>query len=144
MVGNVLARTLAMDPPAFSSDPRAIKVPILRAPALEAKYGTPRYHVMQDGSYLAHYEWGKSMYLKIVGTQRPGSIPAYATDGSFDLMGKQQGSYGTGNEDPEFTSKITRLTAPDGRSANYVIVFGGKRDDIGQAGLSAAVPKFGW
>jgi hypothetical protein len=142
-VDHVLSGTLAMDPISSPTGTSGITVPILRAPALEAKYGKPKYHVMSDGSYQARYDWGQ-MYLKIVGTQRPPVPKDYDTDSSFDLLGKTQGAYGTGNEDPEFTSKAARLTAPDGRSANYIIIYGGNRDHITQQGLLKSVPKFSW
>jgi hypothetical protein len=144
MVDHILTYTVAMDPPPSSDNPAAITVPILRAPGLEAKYGKPKYDVMRDGSYIARYKWGKSVYLGILGTPRPGTTFGYDTRGTIDFMGSRHGYYVTGNEDPEITSKITRLTAPDGRSANYLVVFGGDRDDISIKGLEATVPKFGW
>lgn len=124
----------------YPSDISAIKVPILRAPDLEAKYGKPTYSVMSDGSYVATHLWD-SKYLQIVGTPRPPVTFGYKPGGTFRLFGKSVGYYPTGNEETEYRSHLTSFTAPDGRTANYSIVYGGPGTSPQELGRTVA---FGW
>lgn len=121
----------------YPSDISAIKVPILKA----SGYGNPKYSVMDDGSYLATYRQGKK-YLHILGTQRPPVTFSYPPIGTIRLLNQTVGYYGTGNEDPEYTSKVTSFTAPDGRTANYAIVYGVIGTSLRAEELEKV--KFGW
>lgn len=103
----------------YPSDLSRIKVPILKASGL----GKPTYSVMGDGSYVARYDFGKK-YVYVMGTSRPAKTFSYPPEGSFRFLNQSTGYYGTGNEDPEYTSAVTSLTAPDGRTANYAVVYG--------------------
>ncbi|MGC4015021.1 MAG: hypothetical protein QM755_10985 [Luteolibacter sp.] len=124
------------EPPA--PDTSGIRVPILRAPAWEARFGKPRYTVMKDGSYIARYRDGQD-YLEIVGTQRPVKKNSFAYPGSLQAMGRKVEYYDSGNEEPELTTEPITLTAPDGRTANYCLVFGGSKP-----GIAKRVPAIGW
>ena len=144
VVGNIIGRHAMMED--FSkptTDLSRVNVPILRAPGLEAGHGKPVYSVMDDGSYIARYHWGRGKYLSIVGTRRSGNPPADAVHGTFDLMGGRQNYYFSGNEDPELTSMMASLKGPDGRSGNYVIVFGTLRNEV-KGDFARAVPQLGW
>ncbi len=140
-VDHVLTRTLAMESTAPSGDVSKISVPVLRS--TESRTGKPVYRIMDDGSYIATYRWS-SRYLQIVGTPRGSTPPSYPPEGILPLMGKIYPTDGTGNEDPEFTSRAVTLTAPDGRTANYVIIYGGNRDVVTQDQLYRTVPRIGW
>ena len=96
---------------------------------------------MEDGSYLAAYRQGKK-YIHIMGTKRPAVTFPYPPIGTVRILNQTVGYYGTGNEDPEYTSKVTPFTAPDGRTANYAIVYGIIGGPLKAEGLENV--KFGW
>jgi hypothetical protein len=144
VVGNIIGRhTMMEDFSKPTTDLSKVNVPLLRAPGLEAGQGKPVYSVMDDGSYIARSHWGRGKYLVIVGTLRSGNQPDDDVHGTFNLMGRRQNYYFSGNEDPELTSMITSLRGPDGRRGNYVIVFGALRNEL-KGDFARAVPDLGW
>lgn len=144
MVAGVLAGDLVDWNTYASKDPARISVPILHAPDLEAKHGKPDYIVMKDGSYAATHRLPGDRYFTIVGTPRPPRKFAYGPHGTLTLLGRKIGYQTTGNEDPEITSNATVFTAPDGRSATYVIIHGGRTDSVGGKSLSGNLPRLSW
>lgn len=122
-----------------TSDTSGITVPILRAPALETRYGKPKYHVMADGSYISHLNAGPQN-LTITGTARPVSKKGFSQPGDTSIvLGQTVGHYDSGNDTGAITTDPVRLTAPDGRSANYVIFV-----ENNSEAKKPAVPKLGW
>lgn len=117
-----------------TTDTSGVRVPILRAPT----WGQPRYTIMKDGSYIARYQHGTD-YLEIVGTSRAVKRNSFDYPGAVTVMGRKVASYDSGNEEPELSTEPITLTAPDGRTATYCIVFGGSKPDIGKR-----VPVIGW
>ncbi len=114
-----------------------LTVPFLRSPALERLWGPPRLIVVSDGSYVLVYRSpkikdGVDRYFKIVGTRRP--IPVITDnrgrperDGSTFVLGQRVKYFGMGNETPAWQSDALLLVAPDGRRANYVLIYAGRR-----------------
>ena len=116
-----------------------ITVPILRAPELESKYGKPQYHVMADGSYISHLNAGEQN-LTITGTARPVSKKGFSQPGDTSMiLGQSVGNYNTGNDTGAITTDPVRLTAPDGRAANYVISVENNSDT-----KKPVLPKLDW
>ena len=144
LVAGVLAGDLVDESAYASKDPARISVPVLRAPELEAKYGKPEYFIMADGSYSARHRLPGDRYFKIIGTPRPPRKLGYDPHGPLTIMGRTNGFYTTGNEDPEITSKATVLTAPDGRSATYVVIHGGRTGSVSEKSLSTNLPRLSW
>lgn len=144
LVSGVLNGDLVDEYAFSSSDPARITVPILKAPDLEAKFGKANYAVMADGSYAARHSIGGGRYFTIVGTSRPAKRFSYDVHGTLVMMGKPNGYYVTGNEDPEITTKPMVLRAPDGKSATYVLIHGGRQgQDDGQS-LARDIPRLAW
>ncbi len=125
---------------AVSTDITKTNLPILRAIGA----GAPEYAIMADGSYVASYRYGKSRYFKIIGTRR--SLPAkgYPPHSTMKIMNQVIPSYGTGNEDPEYTSRDTVFEAPDGRSATFLFIHGGNRDFNSGKQIENDLPKVSW
>jgi len=104
----------------------------------------PTYRIMKDGSYIASYKaaGGGSCpdYLTILGTPRKISpMPFPVTGGPWRILGKNVPWFATGNEYAEISTQAFVLTAPDGRSATYKIIFGG-----GGRSLEKRLPELGW
>lgn len=114
-------------------DVSKISVPILRAPG----WGQPKYEVAADGSYIATYNKGKD-YAQITGTPRTIKPTGFSSDGSLSVLGKSAPYFATGNEDPEYRTEPVILTAPDGRTATYSVLFGGPK------GVKNRAPKVAW
>lgn len=122
-----------------------IGVPILSSPEMERRCGKPRLTVVADGSYVMTYRNPKDAgeYLTIAGTRRQipvvkGATGKPAKDGTLELMGQRFAYYFSGSEDPEIMTQGMSLKAPDGRTGNYVVTFGGKRSGKGK------VPALAW
>lgn len=108
-----------------------VKVPFLHSPEMERRWGKPQLIVATDGSYVLTYKpkAGKTeQHLKIVGTRRP--IPTImglngrpARDGEATVLGRKTPYFGTGNETSAWQSWGIPLSASDGRSASYVLIY---------------------
>ena len=129
------------------SAPTGVAVPLLRAPEWESAYGKPTYRIMKDGSYIADYKGhgdssngGSRDYLTIIGTSRKlSALPFPVTQGPWRVLGKDVAWFWSGNESPEITTEAFSLTAPDGRTSTYKIIFGGS-----DRALEKRLPKICW
>jgi hypothetical protein len=122
-----------------SSDPSTTELPLMRAVGA----GAPKYEIMADGSYIATYRYGKKRYFKIIGTRRNLSAKSYAPHSTMKLMDQVIPSYGTGNEDPEYTSQDRTFVKQDGW-ANFVFIHGGNRDFNTGKQIENDLPKVIW
>lgn len=131
-------------------DPKRIKVPVLRSPMLEKRWGKPDLLVGPHGGYLLHYQdpSNSHRFLNIYGTSKSflpaGPLPPPYTDLGLDPKTKtfnpkevnQLWSFAEvagrtirycisegaqGNTPAQFSTETFRLTAPDGRSASYML-----------------------
>lgn len=133
-----------------SSNPADAKVPLLRSPALEKRWGKPKLSILADGSYRLRYDKPKDSFesLLIMGSPKTfptvGDLPpAYQAsypdaNGKFGkpiqpewqapviIAGKSfrfaQYSDLSGADPIRYASETLTLTAPDGRSGSYRIV----------------------
>ncbi|NJM36768.1 MAG: hypothetical protein HC845_02230 [Akkermansiaceae bacterium] len=59
---------------------------------------------------------------------------------TITVMGKTVKTYGSGNEEPAFSTQPVQLTAPDGKTAYYSFQFHGKNLFKNRE----KIPQFGW
>jgi len=116
----------------LQSEPAGISVPLLKTSEAHARQWDVSYRVMKDGSYIAYYKNVKrpdeNDYLTIVGTSRPlRPQPGWTHNGIWRILGRDETIYGTGNWTMEFRTGTFELTAPDGRKATYMAIFGGPK-----------------
>ena len=116
-----------------------IKVPILRSPELEAWYGKPTYHIMADGSYISCINAG-ARSLTITGTNRQVSESGLSRPGdTVTILGRKIGYHDSSNDTGAITTDPIRLTAPDGKSATYVVTVENNTDST-----LPNLPLLGW
>lgn len=131
-------------------DPKRIAVPMLRSKPLEKRWGKPDLLVGPNGGYLLRYQDPRDShrYLMIYGTKQSylpsGPLPPPYTDLGIDPKTKtfnpqevnqlwrftkvndhivryyiSEAAQGT--VPPQFVTETFRMTAPDGRSASYML-----------------------
>lgn len=154
----VLGRVEGIDPNPFqvlerqagpeNRDPKRIAVPLLKSPALEKRWGTPKLLVGPQGGYALRYQnpRNREIHLTIFGSPDmypiAGMIPPPYTDLGMDprsgtyaprevaqgwktahLSGRGVRFYITEASSPgspvQYSTETFRLTGPDGRTASY-------------------------
>lgn len=123
-----------------SNDVTKSDLPVMRAIGV----GNPKYEIMADGSYIASYRYGQDRYFKIVATRRSLTEKPYPPHGTMKVMDLEIPSYGTGNEDPEYTSQHRHLFSPDRNWANFIFIHGGNRDSNSGKEIESDLPKVSW
>lgn len=129
------------------SDLTTVKIPVLRSPWLESRWGAPQVATRADGGYRLTYRQGTSLnYVFIHGVMKPSPVPDTAPDMQEDsfahngepvsthhkqswrqatVLGKgvkwYQNDAGGGADFPCYKTVDFPLTAPDGRSGHYRI-----------------------
>ena len=131
---------LMQNVPEVSTDPSTTNLPILRAVGV----GAPKYEIMADGSYIASYHYGQDRYFKIVATRRSLTEKPYPPHSTMKVMDLEIPSYGTGNEDPEYTSQHRHLFSPDRNWATFIFIHGGNRDSNSGKQIESDLPRVSW
>lgn len=137
-------------PDGAPGDPAAVKVPLLKSPALERRWGRPALKVKADGSYELTYQNPARSFqmLSIYGAPgsfpRAGATPPNLADLDYDPATKQMvpvsrpqqwqtitiagqavryyvAQPDSGADPARMRTETFTLTAPDGRTASYLL-----------------------